>query len=162
MKVIRRLPLVGAVMLLISSVLRWGVVEAPDLVTGTPPPLAVPILGVALVLLAMLPTSGGWRGILALGLLGAVASISVSLVAMALTLRDAAEIIEMRLGIGPFVALLGAMVFIGGTLLILQYETRTGAEPSYTIVASEHPEIEVSVEADSSPRGSNAPDEPLV
>jgi hypothetical protein len=146
-------------MLLLSSILRWGVVRAPDFVSGTPPPLAVPILGIALVLLAVLPTTGRWRGILALGLLGAVASISVSLVAMVLTLRDAAQIPEMRLGPGPFAALFGAMVFIAGTLLVLQYETQAGPTRTYTIVTSEMPETTWPSDAEETAEGNVVSDE---
>lgn len=121
-RVLRPLSAIGAVVILASCVLNWAVVTTPGgLSTGTAPPLSVPILGVALLILSFFPVTGRWRSVLSGVLLFAsVVAVLVTLWALAQTIFQATQLPMTRLGAGPLVALVGAVVFIVGAVVKTQ------------------------------------------
>ncbi|GEM_PF-4168972 len=121
-RVLRPLPAIGAVIILASCVLNWVVVTTPGgLSTGTAPPLSVPILGVALLILSFFPVVGRWRGVLSgVLLVASMAAVLITLWALAQTIFQATQLPMTRLGAGPLVALIGAVVFIVGAVIKTQ------------------------------------------
>lgn len=120
LKLVQRFSVIGAILMLLSFMLRWVVGEAPgsSIRTG---PLAVMILGVALLLLSVFPATKRMRNVLAvLTLVASMAALVVTLWTLMQTAYQVARWSDVRLGVGPVVALVGSMLFIMGSVAFIQ------------------------------------------
>jgi hypothetical protein len=120
LKLVQRFSVVGAILMLLSFMLRWVVGEAPGDSTRTGP-LAVMILGVALLLLSLFPDNKRLRNVLiVVTLLASIAALVVTLWSLMQTAYQVARWPDVRLGVGPVVALAGSMLFIMGSVAFIQ------------------------------------------
>nr|MBN1228195.1 hypothetical protein [Anaerolineae bacterium] len=140
LKIIRRLTVIGAFVVMLSYMLKWVEVQTAQIVTGIRP-ISILILGVTLLILSFFPTKGHWRGASKVMLVaGSLAAIVVSLWALTEAILQKSLLPYNQLGPGPVVALIGTVMFVIGSLGHLQKTTedeRYHEEPTYRVVGLE-------------------------
>lgn len=140
LKIIRRLTVIGAIVVMLSYMLKWVEVQTPGAITSIRP-ISILILGVTLLILSFFPTKGQWRSASKVMLVaGSLAALVVTLWAMTEAILQKSLLPYNQLGPGPVVALIGMVMFVIGSLGHLQKTTEDEVqyeEPSYRVVGLE-------------------------
>lgn len=128
-RAVRYLTVVGASVVVLSFPLRWAVVPSP---TGTPSgtnPPAILFLGLALLILALVPATTQLARVLPVILVGSsVVAVFVILWTSVETVLQVVRLQEASLGPGPVLAVIGAALFIIGSIAFIQVIAAEEAE----------------------------------
>lgn len=132
---IRRLTILGAVVVVFSFTLGWGIITIGN-VTTSDRPLSVLIVGFALLILSFLPAARRWRNILTLVLI--VASIVAGVVilwSMTQTILQVTQLnttgVAASFGPGPIVSLVGIVLYVIGVIALMQSPHGRELETNY-------------------------------
>ena len=129
LRYLRWLTVVGALILTVSTLLQWVTVTDPTSgqVTTTARPVALPMVGIALLLLAYVPADERWHRSIAIAqvLFGGVTGIIVLWLLLAAVIKHLNEG-TAQLGPGPPVAFLGASIYVMGAFTFLQASVSEG------------------------------------
>ncbi len=141
LKIIRRLTVVGAIIVVLSYMLKWVEVQTALAATSIRP-ISILILGITLLILSFFPTKGQWRGASKVMLVaGSLAALVVTLWALTEAILQNSLLPYNQLGPGPVIAVIGTVMFIIGSVGHLQKTTGEGmenhGEPSYRVVGLE-------------------------
>lgn len=112
----RRLQLVGAILVLISFVLPWSTFQG-EFASGTTAPISVPIVGAAMLGLALIPGPRRWRALLQLIAAGAC------VITIVLAIAHVMQMVRINFQpawLGPAAAFIGIAVNIIGAGLMLR------------------------------------------
>ncbi|MGF1505377.1 MAG: hypothetical protein ACFB51_09680 [Anaerolineae bacterium] len=121
LKAVRYLAIVGAGVIVFSYPLRWAVFSSvTGVVTGTHPP-AILFLGLALLILSLIPATPQFARIIPVVLVGAsIVAVFIILWTGIETVLQIVQNSEIALGPGPIVAIVGVALFVVGAIAEIQ------------------------------------------